>query len=214
MEAFKSKKILILISHPDSLHSFNHKMAMKAHEILTAMGHKVRLVDLVAIKFRPDGGPHDFKKVQNLEKFDYQHEQKYAVENNNFSDEVKEQMDNLTWCDYVIHQFPFYWFSVPAVHKGWCDRVLAYHYAYGGGSNLAGRKWLTSTTTGGPEKYYTGSIGDTVENFLKHFNLNTPKLIGMETLPIFVAHGVNFASDAEKQKYLEDWVEYLKKHVV
>jgi len=61
----KSKKILILVSHPDSLYSFNHAMAAKAHEVLTAMGHKVRLVDLNAIDFRADGGPHDFKKLNN-----------------------------------------------------------------------------------------------------------------------------------------------------
>lgn len=90
MDTFKSKKILILISHPDSLHSFNHKMALKTLEILTAMGHRVRLVDLVAIKFRPEGGPHDFKKVLNPDKFDYQFEQKNAVLNDNFSDELKE----------------------------------------------------------------------------------------------------------------------------
>lgn len=67
----KSKKILILVSHPDSEFSFNHKMAIKAHEVLTSQGHRVRLVDLNAIHFRPDGGPHDFKKVQNAGKFDY-----------------------------------------------------------------------------------------------------------------------------------------------
>ncbi len=48
-------------------------------------------------------------------------------------------MDNLNWCDIVVHIFPFYWFSVPGAHKGWCDRVLAYYYAYGGNNNLAPR---------------------------------------------------------------------------
>ena len=61
----KKLKILILVSHPDSLHSFNHQMALKAHEILTIIGHNVRLVDLNAINFRSDGGPHDFKKLKN-----------------------------------------------------------------------------------------------------------------------------------------------------
>jgi len=71
----KSKKILIIVSHPDSTYSFNHKMAIKALEVLTSMGHKVRLVDLNAINFRADGGPHDFKKLSNESgKFDYQGE--------------------------------------------------------------------------------------------------------------------------------------------
>ena len=46
-------------------------MALKAHEILTVMGHRVRLVDLNAIKFRADGGKHDFKTIKNEGKFDY-----------------------------------------------------------------------------------------------------------------------------------------------
>lgn len=30
----------------------------------------------------------------------------------------------------VLSQFPMYWFSVPAVMKGWIDRVLTMGYAF------------------------------------------------------------------------------------
>ena len=43
---------------------------------------------------------------------------------------------------------------MPAIHKGWMDRVLSYYFAYGGGKGLKGKKWLTSVTTGGPENAY------------------------------------------------------------
>jgi len=33
-----------------------------------------------------------------------------------------------------------------------------------------------------------------VESFLSHFNMQTPKLLQTDVIPIFVAHGVNYAS--------------------
>lgn len=87
----------------------------------------------------------------------------------------------------IIHQFPLYWFSVPAIHKAWEDKVLSYYYAYGGPiDGLKGKKWLTSVTTGGPLMMYTkeGYAGETIENLLKHFNVNTPAYLKMEVIAI------------------------------
>ena len=37
--------------------------------------------------------------------------------------------------DLLILQFPLWWFSVPAIMKGWIDRVLA------NGTRVTGRPW-------------------------------------------------------------------------
>jgi NAD(P)H dehydrogenase (quinone) len=34
-------------------------------------------------------------------------------------------MQKIEWCDLMIWQFPLWWFSVPAILKGWFDRVFA-----------------------------------------------------------------------------------------
>jgi len=39
-------------------------------------------------------------------------------------------MDKLVWADFVIFQFPLWWFSVPAILKGWVDRVFAMGFSY------------------------------------------------------------------------------------
>jgi NAD(P)H dehydrogenase (quinone) len=40
----------------------------------------------------------------------------------------------------VIFQFPLWWFSMPAIMKGWIDRVYAYGFAYGVGEH-SDRHW-------------------------------------------------------------------------
>jgi len=61
---------------------------------------------------------------------------------------------------------------VPALHKGWLDRVMSYYFAYGGPNNLKGKKWMCSVTTGGPETAYSkeGFWENKLEEILKHFN--------------------------------------------
>ena len=46
--------------------------------------------------------------------------------------------------------------------QGWIDKTFAYYFAYGGSSSLKGKKWFTSTTTGGPEIAYSQKIGTSV----------------------------------------------------
>lgn len=144
-----TKKVLIVVSHPDAVNSFNQKMVKVAQEALKKKGFEVRVNNLVASQFSPYAGKPDFKELKNKDKFDYQLEQKVALEKGTFIDEIKKQQDDLVWCDYVIHQFPFYWFSIPGLHKAWVDRVLSYHFAYGQDhAHLKGKKWLTAVTTG------------------------------------------------------------------
>jgi NAD(P)H dehydrogenase (quinone) len=34
-------------------------------------------------------------------------------------------MEKLLWCDALIFQFLLWWFGLPAMLKGWVDRVFA-----------------------------------------------------------------------------------------
>ena len=208
-------KILLYLSHPERK-SFNGQAADRMVTHFKSKGHEVKFVDLYGIKFNPVGGREDFKSLQNDEKFDYQHEQRHAAEQHLYADDVQKEMDNLKWCDLAVFQFPLYWFSVPAMVKGYFDRILAYHWAYGGGKSLDGRKIFLSTTTGGSEKMYSkdGYWGLTIDEFLMSFNIATAKLIKMECLPTFVAYGVNFAKNEEKAAMLDDLEAHIDKHIL
>lgn len=70
-------------------------------------------------------------------------------------DVVAEQQALLN-ADIIVLQFPFYWYSVPALLKKWLDDTFSYNFAYGSqGDKLKGKQLLLSFTVGGPEDSYT-----------------------------------------------------------
>lgn len=79
--------------------------------------------------------------------------------------------------DFVIFQFPPWWYSVPAILKGWFDRVFAYGFVYSRNmrydtGGLKGKIAFVSITTGFPKDAYTpyGMDGDIHEKILYHIN--------------------------------------------
>ncbi len=125
-------KVLVVTSHPTGEKSFLAQCVAAAKETLEKDGNAVFVDDLVAIGFNPVPGRHDFLSVFNAEKLDLQDEQNHAARGGGgFAPDLQAQMDMLLWCDVVIHVFPLHWWSLPALHKGWIDRVLAYHWCYG-----------------------------------------------------------------------------------
>jgi putative NADPH-quinone reductase len=83
--------------------------------------------------------------------------------------DVKGEQDALLNAQNIVLQFPFYWYSVPAILKLWIDDVLEYGFAYGKtGDKLKGKHLLLSLSTGGPEEAYqpTGRNNAYVSDFL------------------------------------------------
>jgi putative NADPH-quinone reductase len=73
-----------------------------------------------------------------------------------FRIDVAAEQQALLDADVVVLQFPFYWYSVPALLKKWIDEVLTFNFAYGPeGDKLKGKPLLLSLTIGGPKEAYT-----------------------------------------------------------
>jgi zinc-binding alcohol dehydrogenase family protein len=214
------KKVLIVISHPNTGKSFNHRLVDAAKATLEADGHAVIVDDLIKIGFNPTTGKHDFTSLKNPESFDLQTEQKHVVDTGaKFADELQEQLDLVDWCDLVIHQFPIYWWSVPAVHKGWIDRCLVYHYAYPPHvSKWTGKQWMMSVTVGpDTEKAIHPAPGSPMkgmpyQQLLSHAALATPAMCAMEPVPMWICgHAAKGAS--EKAEMVSEYVEHIKRFV-
>src|SRR5438876_465948 len=122
-------KILIVYAHPEP-RSFNAALKNFAVEILTEAGHSVQVSDLYAMDFNCTGGPDDFLEREDPGFFAYQREQIHASAASLFVPELKAEMEKLVWADFLIFQFPLWWFSVPAILKGWVDRVFAMGFSY------------------------------------------------------------------------------------
>lgn len=70
--------------------------------------------------------------------------------------DVEREQQALLAADIVVLQFPFYWYSIPALLKKWLDDVFAYNFAYGSrGDKLKGKHFILSFTIGGPAESYT-----------------------------------------------------------
>jgi NAD(P)H dehydrogenase (quinone) len=88
--------------------------------------------DLHVLGFRSDSGRHDFLEAADPAYLKPQFEQMYASEQGTFAPDVQAEIEKLLWADTMIWTFPLWCFSVPAILKGWVDRVLVMGTIYGG----------------------------------------------------------------------------------
>ncbi|MCG7586441.1 NAD(P)H-dependent oxidoreductase [Photobacterium sp. OFAV2-7] len=70
--------------------------------------------------------------------------------------DAEAEQQALLDADVIIFQFPYYWYSVPALLKKWIDDVFTFNFAYGPeGNKLKGKDFILSFTVGGPEESYS-----------------------------------------------------------
>lgn len=208
--------VFIVHAHPEP-RSFNGALTRKAVEVLEEEGHAVRVSDLHAMGFDPVSDRRSFITVKDPDYFKQQQEERYAAENGGFAPDIKTEMEKLNWCDLLILQFPINWFSVPAMLKGWIDRVLAMGYAYDGGRRyedgaLQGKRAMVGLTTGGGEVSFSerGLAGD-IEMLLYPLHHGTLRFCGFTVLPPFISWSPARVGGERRQGYLEAWGDRLRK---
>lgn len=115
-----------------------------------------------------------------------------------FQIDVEHEQALLLAHDAIVLQFPFYWYSTPAILKEWQDAVLAYGFAYGsGGDKLRGKKLMVATTSGGPaDAYQAGGYNQFTYSELLRPLQATANLAGMQYQPVFTAGGVRVLDEA------------------
>jgi len=208
-------KVLIVFAHPEAK-SFNTALLARSVEQLTTLGHEVQVSDLYAMQFNPVATADDFKRRRFPDVLQYDREQKYSHEHGSFSDDIAGEIEKLIWCDMLILQFPLWWFSVPAIMKGWIDRVFVNGAVYGAGrryeaGGLKGRRALVVTSTAAYEGMCApdGLLG-ALDVILWPIQNGALAYAGCEVLPPFVSWSVNFVDDATRRRYLNDYAERLR----
>jgi len=122
-------RALIVLAHPEPA-SFNGAMKDVAVATLSGLGHGVELSDLYALSFDPVEGPERDRVRRDADRFTAQTEQRHAWETGTLSPDVAAEIDKLERADLVIFQYPMWWYGMPAILKGWLDRVLVYGGLY------------------------------------------------------------------------------------
>lgn len=208
-------KVLIVHAHPEP-DSFTAALRDQAITTLKAQGHEVQVSDLYAMNWNPVASANDFGARENPDYLVYALEQRLGVKNQSIAADIQQELDKLLWADLLILNFPIFWFSAPAMLKGWIDRVLVSGVCYGGKrfydqGGLAGKKALVTVTIGGREHMFgEGAIHGPLQDMLRPILRGTLAYVGFDVLEPFVAWHVPYISDEARKDFLRSYQQRLE----
>ena len=135
-------KVLIVLAHPRD-DSLVYSIKNEFEKGLKDSGHEVNTLDLYKIGFDPVLREQD--------------EPKFSEETHAYTEEVYREMERINEHDAVVFAFPLYWSTLPAIMKGYIDRVWNYRFAYGIGNptTMKLNKVFWIATTGATESNLT-----------------------------------------------------------
>ena len=203
-------QVHIVYAHPEPT-SFCGALKDRAVAALTGAGHGVAVSDLYSEKFDPVAGRHDFATVTDAGRFHYQTEQEHAARADAFAPDLRREQARVSAADLLVFVFPLWWGGPPAILKGWCERVLAYGFAYVDGRRFdtglfQGRRALVAVTTGGTaERFSEGGTYGEIARVLQPVERLVLGYMGFEVLPTFAAYAAPRVDPAERQAYLDAW---------
>ncbi|CAN7355442.1 NAD(P)H-dependent oxidoreductase [Bosea sp. LjRoot9] len=207
--------ILIVYAHPEPT-SFNGALRDLAIEVLSAQGHMVEISDLYRMNFNAVTGLGDFTgERSDSTRLSIAREQTHALETGTIAPDIAAEQAKISRADMLILQFPIWWFGMPAILKGWADRVFARGFAY-----LPGRKYdtgmfhgklaLVSATTGtSAETYAPDGIDGDILSVLWPVHNGLLRYTGFDVLPPYVAYMPGRLDQAGRAAQLDAYRERL-----
>ena len=203
-----SKKILVVYAHPEPT-SLTRQLVQVTIETLQSQSHEVMQSDLYGMRWKAVFDEHDFPSRANPERLSFIAESAHAYSTGQQTEDVAAEQAKLKNADAVILQCPLWWFGVPAILKGWIERVYAFGFGYGymDGSNqhrygdgaLKGKRALVSVLTGGHAiDYSPRGINGPIEQLLFPLTHGALFYPGMDVLPTHAVYGAAHMTTAEE----------------
>ncbi|TQR38813.1 NAD(P)H-dependent oxidoreductase [Brevibacillus brevis] len=179
--------ILVIIGHPDP-ESYCSALAHAYMEGAKGKAAQIRTIDLSQIAFDPNL-KYGYRKRTELE------------------DDLKEAQDLIRWADHLVIVYPTWWGTMPAILKGFFDRVLlsGFAYKYREGSSLwdkllTGKTAHLIVTMDFPSWYNRLIYWQAGHLVMKR---NILKFCGIKPVKVTEISGVNASSDEKRKKWLE-----------
>ena len=182
-------KYLIVYAHPNP-RSFCHAILETTASTLKKGGNQVELRDLYRIGFDLVLKGNDFE----------------ALKAGKVTADVNKEQEHIRWAEKIIYIYPLWWLSVPAILKGYIDRVhtLGFAYSFGekGPAPLLKKKAIIFTTQGGSSEDYEKqglykSLKSTIDGSIFEF-------IGIEVVKHKYFSAVPYVDGDTRKTYLEE----------
>ncbi len=131
-------KTLLVVAHPRRT-SLTFAAAEAFARTIESHGAVVEWVDLVREEFDPVLGAEDEPDWNDPGKV--------------YTAQVQAEMERVQRNEATVIIFPVWWWSMPAILKGWIDRVWNHGWAYGGRSYPHRRVWMIGIAGAGEDAY-------------------------------------------------------------
>lgn len=183
-------KHLIIYSHINS-NSFSHAILDEVVKASEAKGAEVKVRDLNAMGFNPILSATDMDTFAKGE----------------VPADIKAEQDLVTWADTISFIYPLWWGHMPAMLKGYIDRVFAYGFAYqpteSGVKGLLGNKRMLLFTPMGTSYQMYQSVG-MIDAFILTVDKNIFGFCGITDIEHLHLGEVTMVDDSARKKMLDE----------
>ncbi len=183
-------KHLMVYSHPNPK-SFCHAILETASVALKAKRHEVMVRDLYALGFDPVLKGSDFE----------------GFKSGKIPSDIRTEQEHIAWADVITFIYPIWWTGLPAMIKGYIDRVYSLGFAYSVGEwgpvgLLTGKKAIIFNTTGTAKEIYdSAGMFDAIK---KTSDTGIFNFCGIEVLEHKFFTAVPSTDDATRKGYLSE----------
>ena len=186
-ESKHMKKILIINGHPDK-ESFNFGLSESYKKGVEKSDAEIKEINIRELNFNPNL-QFGYRKRTELEP------------------DLLEAQDKLKWADHLVWIYPVWWGSVPAIMKGFLDRVLLPGFAF---KKREGSLWWDKFLTGKtariictldqPAWYYRWFYGGPSHRAMKMLTMH---FIGIKKVRITTIGPIRLSKESFRAKWLK-----------
>ncbi|UOQ94793.1 NAD(P)H oxidoreductase [Halobacillus shinanisalinarum] len=176
--------VLTVVTHPRE-NSLTFKVSEHFIQGLKDAGHETEILDLYRSSFSPVLWEED--------------EPEWSADYQQYSSEVEMEMERMKRHDALAFVFPLWWWSMPAMLKGYIDRVWNWGFAYGP-KKLDHQKVLWLSLAGAPVERFEKRQYDKM--MMRYFNVGLADYCGIPNSQFELF----YETINEQPGYMEEWL--------